>query len=310
MQTLLLGIGMLFFILCIINTSISLAFDVHEQNISNLRLKQLKNMKAKEDIEFREFMDALARKSDSTIMPRLKRLFPSIGKVDMVQLKRDLILADWDDTFTPESFISCVWALRVVGIIMFPFGLIAVGKMKVVILILSVVCIFGLEYWMTSTVKSIKEELFAEFPDFIRIVSGYLSADIPLVQSISDSIRYVGDAWDPILKTFVIDCENKSIDFALERMRDTVDLFEVKEFISLIRLTLEQGGNAKEGFLAQADKIEELQKSQLIIKVGKRKMMGTVAQAPLLLLNMVIIAVPTVVQALGMFGDGGMGGGF
>lgn len=310
MQTLLLGIGMLFFILCIINTSISLAFDVHEQNISNLRLKQLKNMKAKEDIEFREFMDALARKSDSTIMPRLKRLFPSIGKVDMVQLKRDLILADWDDTFTPESFISCVWALRVVGIIMFPFGLIAVGKMKVVILILAAVCIFGLEYWMTSTVKSIKEELFAEFPDFIRIVSGYLSADIPLVQSISDSIRYVGDAWDPILKTFVIDCENKSIDFALERMRDTVDLFEVKEFISLIRLTLEQGGNAKEGFLAQADKIEELQKSQLIIKVGKRKMMGTVAQAPLLLLNMVIIAVPTVVQALGMFGDGGMGGGF
>lgn len=310
MQTLLLGIGMLFFILCIINTSISLAFDVHEQNISNLRLKQLKNMKAKEDIEFREFMDALARKSDSTIMPRLKRLFPSIGKVDMVQLKRDLILADWDDTFTPESFISCVWALRVVGIIMLPFGLIAVGKMKVVILILAAVCIFGLEYWMTSTVKSIKEELFAEFPDFIRIVSGYLSADIPLVQSISDSIRYVGDAWDPILKTFVIDCENKSIDFALERMRDTVDLFEVKEFISLIRLTLEQGGNAKEGFLAQADKIEELQKSQLIIKVGKRKMMGTVAQAPLLLLNMVIIAVPTVVQALGMFGDGGMGGGF
>ena len=193
---------------------------------------------------------------------------------------------------------------------MFPFGLIAVGKMKVVILILAAVCIFGLEYWMTSTVKSIKEELFAEFPDFIRIVSGYLSADIPLVQSISDSIRYVGDAWDPILKTFVIDCENKSIDFALERMRDTVDLFEVKEFISLIRLTLEQGGNAKEGFLAQADKIEELQKSQLIIKVGKRKMMGTVAQAPLLLLNMVIIAVPTVVQALGMFGDGGMGGGF
>jgi len=280
----------------------NLLFDIQEQNISNLRLKQLRNMKAKEDIEFKEFMDMLARKSDVSLMPRLKRLFPTIGKIDMVQLKRDLILADWDDTFTPESYVSCVWALRVIGVCILPFGLIFSGGLKIALLITGAICIFGLEYWMTSSVKTVKDELFAEFPDFIRIVSGYLSADIPLVQSISDSIKYVGDAWDPILKTFIIDCENKSIDFALERMKNTVDLFEVKEFISLIRLTLEQGGNAKEGFLDQADKIEELQKQQLVMKVGRRKMMGTVAQAPLLLLNMVIMAVPTVVQALDMFG--------
>lgn len=309
MLNIVVGLVLLVLILSIVGTATNLFFDIQEESAVKFRLKQLKEMKTKENVEFKELMDKLADKSNSSLMPRLKRLFPSIGKVDMAQLKRDLILANWDDTFTPESFIACVWALRVIGVCALPFGLIFTDTFRILIIIGSVVCIIGLEWWLNSSVKGVKDELFAEFPDFIRIVSGYLSADIPLVQSITDSIKYVGDAWEPILKTFVIDCENKSVDFALERLRSTVDLFEVKEFVSLVRLTLEQGGNAKDSFLDQADKIEELQKSQLVLKVGKRKMMGQMVQAPLLLVNMVIIAMPTIFQAIDMFtsGSGGMG---
>ena len=88
-------------------------------------------------------------------------------------------------------------------------------------------------------------------------------------------------------------------------MKNTVDIFEVKEFVSLIRLTLEQGGNAKEGFLSQAEKISELQKNQLVLKVGKRKMLAQATQAPLLLADMIILCLPTIRQAMDMFGEGG-----
>lgn len=313
MLNIIVGIILLFLILSIVNTGTNLLFDLRDESATRFRLKQLKEMKHKESIEFKEIMDKIAEKSNSSLMPRLKRLLPSIGKVDTVQLKRDLILANWDDTFTPESFIGCVWALRLVGICAFPsVMLFTSGSFKIVGVCVCVALLMGLEWWLNSSVKSVKDELFSDFPDFIRIVSGYLSADIPLVQSITDSIKYVGDAWEPILKTFVIDCENKSVDFALERMKNTVDLFEVKEFVSLVKLTLEQGGNAKDSFLDQADKIEELQRNQLVLKVGKRKMMGQLCQAPLLLINMVIIALPTLAQALDMFGGsgGGMNMGF
>ena len=300
--TLIFGLCLLVLLLMIISTTVSLVFDIQEQGASKMRLRQLQNMKVKENVEFKEIMDLISKKGDSIIMPRIKMLFPSIGKIDRERLQRNLVLTTWDDTFTPETFISCVWTLRVVGCIALPFSLLCLnGELKIIGIAISVALLIGLEWWLNSSVKSIQDELFSEFPDFIRIVSGYLSADIPLVQSIQDSIKYVGDAWEPILKTFVIDCENKSVDTALENMKNTVDLFEIKEFISLIKLTLEQGGKAKDGFLEQADKIEELQRNNLILKIGKRKMMGTVVQAPLLLVNMVIISLPTLSSAMGIF---------
>lgn len=299
---------MVFLLASLINNLINLIFDVKEDNVKAKRLKQMKRVKEKEELKFKDIMDAIADPTNRSIMPRLKRLLPSIGKLDLVALERDLKLTTWDDAFTPESFIGAVWGLRCIALPLIILSLFLSGPPKILLLVLSVICIMGLEFWLRSSIKAVKEELFAEFPDFIRIVSGYLSADIPLVQSITDSIKYVGEAWEPILKTFVIDCENKSIDFGLEKMKNTVDLFEVKEFVSLIRLTLEQGGNAKEGFLSQADKIAELQKNQLVLKVGKRKMMGQAIQGPLLFINMAILALPTLAQAMSMFS--GTGGGF
>ena len=304
--TTILGFCMLFLILSCINSGMNLFYDVKEENMGKVRLRQLKDLRNKESMEFKEMMDKLAEKSNSALMPRLKRLLPSLGKIDYVQLKKNLALATWDDTFTPESFIACVWALRVIGIACLPLLLITTGYIRIIIGLACVIGIFGLEWWLNSGISSIKEELLAEFPDFIRIVSGYLSADMTLESSIQNSIKYVGDAWAPILKTFIVQCETTSLEMALDKLKDDVDLFEVKEFVSLVRLTVEQGGEAKDSFLSQADKIEDMQRSQLVLKVGKRKMMGQVLQAPLLLLNMVIIALPTLMQAFDMFGGDGM----
>lgn len=297
-------IVVLVLIFSITRSIMEIFFDSLEDNAKQKRLNQLKNIKFKEELQFKDIMDGVSDTTNKNIIPRLNRLFPGLIRFNYAEIKKNLEFIGWDDTFTPESFVGAVWGLRCISIPIFIFAFTQSMPVNVIIMVFGVACAFGLEYWVKSTVKSLNDELFAEFPDFIRIVSGYLSADIPLVQSITDSIKYVGSAWSPILKTFVIDCENKSVDFALERMKNTVDLFEVKEFVSLIRLTLEQGGNAKEGFLSQAEKIAELQKNQFVLKVGKRKMYGQVAQMPLLLVNMIVLALPTLMDALDMLGGG------
>ena len=299
------ALGVIFLLLSIINSFSNIFYDMIQSDAKSKRLKQMKSVKQNKNLEFKDIMDAIASPTNRSILPRLKRMFPSIGKVDHLQIDRDLRLIGWDDTFTPESYIGAIWGLRCIGAPVAIFSLTLGGIYKYVGFFIGAALIAGLEYWVHKEVKEKKQELFADFPDFIRIVSGYLSADIPLVQSISDSIKYVGDAWVDILRNFVIDCDTRSVDFALERMKNTVDIFEVKEFVSLIRLTLEQGGNAKEGFLSQAEKISELQKNQLVLKVGKRKMLAQATQAPLLLADMIILCLPTIRQAMDMFGEGG-----
>ncbi len=285
---------------------INLLFDTIDDTAKQRRLNQFKKLKNSQELKSSSLLDNLADTTNKNIIPRLQRLLPGLIKLDYAKVKKDLEFVGWDDTFTPESFIGAVWGLRCIAVPMFLFGLVQSTPINIFFIVIAAAMAFGLEAWLKSNVKNLNDELFSEFPDFIRIVSGYLSADIPLVQSITDSIKYVGEAWNPILKTFVIDCENKSVDYALERMKNTVDLFDVKEFVSLIRLTLEQGGNAKDGFLAQADKIAELQKNQFVMKVGKRKMMGQIIQMPLLLINMVVLALPTLMNALDMLSGNGM----
>ncbi len=285
---------------------INILFDVVDDTAKQKRLNQLKKLRNKDQMKAMDFFNNIADTTNKNILPRLQRLFPGFVKINYAKAKKDLEFIGWDDTFTPESYIGTVWGLRCFSIPVFLFGLIQSAPVNIVLFAVAAACAFGLEWWVKSEVNALNDELFSEFPDFIRIVSGYLSADIPLVQSITDSIKYVGEAWNPILKTFVIDCENKSVDYALERMKNTVDLFDVKEFVSLIRLTLEQGGNAKDGFLSQAEKIAELQKNQFILKVGRRKMMGQVVQMPLLLINMIVLAMPTLMNALDMLAGNGM----
>ena len=299
-------VAVIILLFCIGRNLMNILFDAMDDTAKQRRLNQLKRLKTKDEMKAMDFFNGIADTTNKNILPRLQRLFPGLVKLNYGKVKKDLEFIGWDDTFTPESYIGLVWGLRCISIPLFLFGLIQQTPLNIIFIASAAACAFGLEYWVKSEVKGLNDELFAEFPDFIRIVSGYLSADIPLVQSITDSIKYVGEAWNPILKTFVIDCENKSVDYALERMKNTVDLFDVKEFVSLIRLTLEQGGNAKDGFLAQAEKIAELQKNQFVLKVGKRKMMGQLVQMPLLLINMVVLALPTLMNALDMLSGNGM----
>ena len=282
-------------IISIVKNIVELSFTFENYSIHKKRLSQLKREVDKQNLTAYEYMEKYTEPIVNSLFPRLDKHLPSLRLSNMQQLKKDIKMIGWDDTFSPESFIATGIGLKIIGIFVLLLASILIsGPFKLIGIGLGFVLMFILDNMFKGEVKGLKQQLFSEFPDFIRIVSGYLSADVPFVQAISDSIKYVGKEWKPILQQFVVDCDTINVNTALNNMKENVDLFEVKEFVALVRLTLEQGGNVREGFVAQAEKIGEMQKNIMIIKVGKRKTLSTILQGPLLLANVVILALPTV----------------
>jgi Flp pilus assembly protein TadB len=161
-------------------------------------------------------------------------------------------------------------------------------------LIWAVALIFGIDFLLNNSAKNRKDKLLAEFPDFIKITEGFLDAGFTFTKAVENSIKYVEIEWQDYLKKLLIDSELYGIDSSLENFKNDLNLFEVKEFVSIVRLNLEQGGSAKESFLSQADRVLEIRKNVLLMKIGKRQIIGTMLQAPLLLCNIMVFALPVV----------------
>jgi hypothetical protein len=73
-----------------------------------------------------------------------------------------------------------------------------------------------------------------------------------------------------------------------------VDIFEIQEFFSLVRLNIEQGINVKESFDGQREKVVDMQFEAMMGKIGQRQMMATVLQGPLLITMIVSFGLPVL----------------
>lgn len=258
-------------------------FSMENYKIHKKRMKQLQ-FNRKEDMDVAELVDKVTK-------PVITHVFPHIRPRKLEELEVDLRFAKWDKFFTPVQYRALNLLLKVVGVV----ALILFSKESLFIgIIWFVLGFFAMDYLLRNSIKNRKEALLRDFPDFIRITEGYLTANIPFVQAVEESIKYVGDEWKPILKNFVVECEIKSVEEALDNLKKEVNIFETREFVALVKLTLSQGGDAKDSFTAQADKIRQMLIDQMEMKINKRKMMSTVLQAPLLLCNMLVIGLPTI----------------
>jgi Flp pilus assembly protein TadB len=296
-------IGMLFLILTSAKTTVDLISGVIDNTTTKSRLKQFNKGVKKDDKSNFETIEGLTESIRVKWFPKLQKFMPSLQIDNLELLEKQIKFIGWDDTFTAESYIATNIALKIVGAVLF-LVCASMGGTEMIIagLILLAGCIFALDGMFKGEVKNKNNLLFADFPELIRIISGYLTAGMDLVRSIEESIKYVSDEWKPILNQFILDCNTKGVTIALDGLRDSVDMFEVREFVSLVKLTLEQGGEAKESFAAQADRVAEMQKNQFLIKIGKRKTMASMVQGPMLLCNMIVIALPTLVGSLGSLG--------
>lgn len=268
----------------LVKNILNLAFAMENYNVHKKRLKQLHFDKKKEDADIHGLVDTVTKPVIRYVLPRLK-------PKDLDQLERDLKMAKWDKYMSAIQF-------RALNIILKTMAILAVlilwNSSKFLALVWGVVLFLGLPFLMTNSKNNRKQKLLSDFPDFIRIVEGYLSANMTFPQAVAESIKYVGEEWKPILQEFVIECDVKSLNEALESLKRNVDLFEVREFVAYVKLTLENGGDAKDCLSEQADKIHEMQVDMMAMKISKRQIMATLLQAPILLCIFGILGLPLV----------------
>lgn len=257
-------------------------FAMENYNTHKKRLKQLE-FQHKKETDPSELIDTVTK-------PIIEHLFSRIKPKGLDKLGSDLRMAKWDKVYTPIQYRAFNILLKVAGV--FFFLILSKVHMGLASAWGIVLC-FGIDFLLRNSISNRKEKLMMGFPEFIRVTTGYLTADIPFAQAVAEAIKYVDEEWTPILQSFVVECNLKSIDEALESLKNEVDLFEVREFVALVRLTLEQGGDAKESFSEQAQKVQEMLQDIVAIKVGKRQMMGVAIQAPLLLCNLMVFGLPT-----------------
>lgn len=292
-------IGMLALILTSVKTFVDIVTYSLDNTITKSRLKQFNKGVKKDSLSTFDTVSGLTESIRRDLFPKIQHLLPSLRLENLEQLDADLKFIGWDDTFTAESYVASNLALRVVGLILAVLLSTMGGYMILAGVVLFAVCSFLLDFMFKGEVKGKNEALFKYFPDLVRIISGYLVAGMDLVRAMENSVRYVSEDWQPIINQFILDCNTKGTTEALNILAGTVNTFEVREFVSLVKLTMEQGGDAKEAFASQADKIAQMQKDQFILKIGGRKTLATMIQMPMLLCNMAVIAVPTMVNALG-----------
>ena len=269
----------------------TIIFSMENYKLHQKRLKQLKFKESKTNAT--ELNDLI----DKVTEPVINRIIPKLKINNLEQIGKDLRMAQWDKAMTPIQYVAISLITKVLGVLAF---LILFKVSKFMAIIWGVILFLSATVLLKNSAKNRREQLMLEFPDFIRITQGYLSAGMPFTRAVTESITFVGSEWQPILENFVIEAELKNIDKALEAMAQEADIFEVKEFVSLVRLSLEQGGNVKEGFESQAEKIQELLHDVLMSKIEQRRVYGIMIQAPLLICNLMVFGLPTINSMMNM----------
>lgn len=261
---------------------INFFFAVGDYNIHKKRLKQLQFKDKNEDGDINELIDKITKPIISSILPKV-----NIKNID--NINNNLKMAKWK--INSQQYIALQIMSKALGIFTV---LILFGISKFMAILWGGILFLGLGTMLKNSANNRRNKIMMEFPDFIRITQGYLTANLPFANAVTETIRFMGTEWQEILQKFVVEVELKSLDEALDGLKDEIDMFEVNEFISLVKLVLEQGGDAKAGFNNQAEKIKDMLLDTIEIKINKRKMMGTFIQMPLLLCNLAVFGLPTI----------------
>lgn len=259
-------------------------FSMDSQRQHQKRMRQLKFTE-----DGHEANNGTSELINTITTPFITHILPRLKARDKEKLKRDLKVAGWDKTLNPDQFIALNIILKIVGVIL---GIILFNVAWQMALVWFILGFFGFSFLFGNSVKEKKSKIFSEFPNFIRIIQGYLTAGIPLSKSVEEALPYMSPEWKEIMKDFVINTNLLSVQDAIQKLNEEVDIFEIQEFFSLVRLNIEQGINVKDSFDSQREKVVDMQLESMMGKIGKRQMMATILQGPLLLTMIASFGLP------------------
>lgn len=237
--------------------------------------------------------DFLQKVSD----PVIRYILPYFKVKDNEELNKELNFVGWGKYMQAEQFRALNIIMRSIGFLLalviwpifWPIGLVLGGTLMA-----------GLPFYLKMDVNEKKAKMLGEFPEIIRLTQGYLAASQTLTDSIEHTLPYVAENWRPILENFVKNSRTRSEKVALDMMKEEVAIPEVREFTSLIRLSMDQGVNMYESFEGQYEKIRSIQLQAMMSQIHNRKNMAIMIQFPILLMIFIAIGLPTVDMFMGM----------
>lgn len=256
--------------------------------ISNIRTykKRLAQLKFEEKTEDK----SLERLIEATTKPIIEVVLPKLNMFDYKKTAQDIKHAKWN--IEAKQFIALKLLAKALGVglllILSSINQLPVGVMWGSLLF------FLPQMLLTNSANNRRESIMLEFPDFIRITQGFLTANLTFEQAVAETIPFMKKDWQGILRGFLSRSQAGGLNDALEYMKEEIGTIEVREFISLVNLTLEQGRDAKESYEAQAEKIQQMIQDMMMVKIGRREIYGIIIQAPLLLCNIAVIGLPVV----------------
>lgn len=286
MQLYLYGGLTLLFAFLLFRNIVTMIFSLENYSTYKKRQRQLQSH-GKKSLSDEEFLDSITK-------PIIENVFNKLKPTDIKTLEKNLRMINWDKKITALQFKAVEIITPILGLIIFLIFYMLDGTFLG--LLLGGVLAFLPKLLLKNEVSNVTTSLMADFPDFIRITQGYLTIDQPFVTCIENSLKFVGPAWQPILQEFIVMCNTRGTEGGLGWLQEKVNIFEVKEFVSLVKLSLEQGGDTKQSFNEQADKIHEILQDIIRVKIEKRRLMSVAIQAPLLICCFLTFGLPVFGQ--------------
>lgn len=233
--------------------------------------------------------------------PIIRHVMPNIyGKKDLSSLEKSLKFAGADKYFTPMQYTALVLLGRILGVIFF-IALYSTNALLACMWFIGPAVLPS--FLFKNTIKNKQEVILLGFPEFINISKSYLVSGMSFEKAVEESIYYVNKEWQELLKQFLVNSENYSRADSLVMLAEDSNSFEVKEFITMIKLNAEQGIDIKESFDSQYDNIKDLQKLAINKKIEGRKVWAVLIQAPVLLTIIVAFGLPMVESMMNFTGN-------
>lgn len=269
---------------------LTLLFGLENDGLNKKRLKSLNydgsRIGQSDEDGTREFLQQVTE-------PVIKYILPHFKFKDNESINKDLDFVGWGKYMRAEQFRALTIIMRIVGAVL---TAITWNIFWPIALVLGSTLMVGLPFYLKMDVEEKKSQMLSEFPEIIRLTQGYLAASQTLTDSIEHSLPYIAENWRPAMENFIKNSRTRSEKAALDMMKEEVHIAEIREFTSLIRLSMDQGANMYDSFEGQYDKIRSIQLTGLMGKIHNRKNMAIMIQFPILLMIFVAIGLPTVDQ--------------
>ena len=265
---------------------------VYDVENHNNRLKQLdySNDRLKKNTDKQSNIEETKELIEKLTAPIIKHVMPNISnKKDYSELEKGLRFAGADKYMTTTQYIALILLGRIVGVtallLLLPYNALMAFMWFAGPAILP-------SFLLKNTINEKKQKILLGFPEFINISKSYLVSGLSFEKAVEESIYYVNKEWQDLLKQYLINSESYSKKECLTMLSDSSYSFEVREFISIVKLNMEQGIDIKDSFNSQYDKIKDLQKIAIQKKIESRKVWAILVQAPVLLTILLAFGLP------------------